>query len=80
VSDAVAITPAINGEREEVTAMRWKCMDTRCKAGKQRSSVYLSNSATVNALYGGRNTLLAGVIHGDDLQVLSSLFGHESRR
>ena len=23
-------------------------------------------------LYGGRNTLLAGVIHGDDLQVLSS--------
>jgi hypothetical protein len=49
VSDAVAITPAINGEREEVTAMRWKCMDTRCKAGKRRSSVYLSNSSTMNA-------------------------------
>jgi hypothetical protein len=31
-------------------------------------------------LYGGRNTLLAGVIHGDDLQVLSNGFGHESRR
>jgi hypothetical protein len=50
VSDVVAITPAINGEREEVTAMRWKCMDTRCKAGKRRSSVYLSDFAAVNAV------------------------------
>jgi hypothetical protein len=61
VSDAMAITPAINGEREEVTAMRWKCMDTWCKAGKRRSSVYLSNSAAVNAC------TVAGILYWPEL-------------
>jgi hypothetical protein len=29
VSNAVAIAPVINGEREQVMAMRWKGLDTR---------------------------------------------------
>jgi hypothetical protein len=61
VYDAVAITPAINGEREEATAMRWKCMDTRCKAGKRRSSVHLSNFVAVNAC------TVAGILYWPEL-------------
>jgi hypothetical protein len=48
VSYAVAVTPAINGERVQVTAMRWKCLDTRRKAGRRRSLAYLSDSTAVN--------------------------------
>jgi hypothetical protein len=48
MSYAVAVTPAINGEREQVTAMRWKCLDTRRKAGRRRSPAYLSDSVAVN--------------------------------
>ena len=48
VSYAVAVTPAINEEREQVTAMRWKCLDTRRKAGKRRSPAYLSDSTAVS--------------------------------
>ena len=48
VSYAVAVTPAINGEREQVTAMQWKCLDTWRKAGRRQSSACLSNSAAVS--------------------------------
>jgi hypothetical protein len=48
VSYAVAVTPTINGEREQVTAMRWKCLDTRGKAVRRWLPAYLSDSAAVS--------------------------------
>jgi hypothetical protein len=48
VSYVVAVTPVINGEREQVTAMRWKCLDTRHKAGRRRSPTCLSGSTAAS--------------------------------
>jgi hypothetical protein len=48
VSYIVAVTPAINGELERVTAMRWRRLDTRHKAGRRRSPACLSESTAMN--------------------------------
>jgi hypothetical protein len=71
----VAVTPVINGEREQVTAMRWKCLDTRHKAGRRRSPACLSGSTAASSVrwpeyFTGRN--LSTVIIFTRLQVLSS--------
>jgi hypothetical protein len=50
VSYAVAVTPMINREREQVTVMRWKCLDTRHKAGRRRSPACLSGSIATSSL------------------------------
>jgi hypothetical protein len=47
---AVAVTPAINGEREQVTAMQWKCLDMRRKAGRRRSPASSTDSTVVSAV------------------------------
>jgi hypothetical protein len=44
----VAISPAINGELKRVTAMRWRCLDTRRKAGSRRSPACLSGSTAAS--------------------------------
>jgi hypothetical protein len=44
----VAISPAINGELKQVTAMRWRCLDTRRKAGRRRSPACLSDSTAAS--------------------------------
>jgi hypothetical protein len=44
VSYAMAVTPAINGELKQVTAMRWRCLDTRRKAGRRQSPACISES------------------------------------
>jgi hypothetical protein len=48
VSYVVAVTPAINREREQVTTMQWKWLDTRRKTGRRRSPVCLSDSVAVS--------------------------------
>jgi hypothetical protein len=44
----VAISPAINGELKQVTAMRWRCLDTRRKAIRRRSLACLSDSTAAS--------------------------------
>jgi hypothetical protein len=44
----VAISPAINGELKQVTAMRWRCLDTRRKAERRQSPTCLSNSTAAS--------------------------------
>ena len=48
VSYAMAVTPAINGELKQVTAMRWRCLDTRRKAERRQSPTCLSNSTAAS--------------------------------
>jgi hypothetical protein len=83
VSYAVAVTPVINGEREQVTAMRWKCLDTRHKAGRRWSPARLSGSTAASSVrwpeyFTGRN--LSTVMIFLRLQVLSSWSNCKSRQ
>jgi hypothetical protein len=50
VSHGVAVTPVINGEREQVTALRWKGIDTRHKAERWRSPACLSESTAASSV------------------------------
>jgi hypothetical protein len=50
VSHAVAVTPVINGEREQVTALRWKGIDMRHKAERRRSPACLSESTAASSV------------------------------
>jgi hypothetical protein len=50
VSYAVAVTPAINGELKQVTAMRWRCLDTQRKAGRRRSPACISESTAASSV------------------------------
>jgi hypothetical protein len=60
VSYAVAVTSVINGEREQVTAMRWKCLDTRGTKPEGGGHQRAYRVPPRRAWYGGRNCLLAG--------------------
>ena len=55
VSHAVAVTPVINGEREQVTALRWKGIDMRHKAGRWRFTGELICSSRKAGGYGGES-------------------------
>jgi hypothetical protein len=64
-----------SGEQREAKVNRGGAVARLGHAAQGRGAVITSvliKFRRGGRLYGGRNTLLAGVIHGDDLQVLSS--------
>jgi hypothetical protein len=82
----VAVTPVIDGKLEEVTAMRWRGWDTRCKAGRRLSPAFLSASTVVTP-YGGRSSLTVGAYPRRRTPVLPTYpennvdrLSHESRQ
>jgi hypothetical protein len=46
----VAVIPAINGESQRVTAMRWRCLGTWHKAERRQSPARLSEVTAVSAV------------------------------
>jgi hypothetical protein len=50
VANPVASTPVINGELKQDAVMRWKCQDTRHKAGRRRSPACISESTTASSV------------------------------
>jgi hypothetical protein len=83
MSYTVAFTLVINGELKQITAMQWRCLDTRHKAGRWRSPACLSESTAASSVrwsefFTGRN--LSTVMIFTRLHVLSSRSNNESRR